>query len=466
MNNYFPYNDKEAWEHLVEEAFSPDAPEPQFSLAYQARKKQMEESLMKKTRKPMKKSAVIAIAAAAALAVLTPATAFAASRIYQARIEQTAAYQKTVHIETGDSVSDQIMALSYNWLPDGVSYAADGPYGGKYRDANNGERGFTPTFWKIDGGSQNIAAQINYATGQTEYTTASGNSVIYIKRDGWSELWVAFTGTKYAAQLYTNQLSDEEVRQLAEGMTLTPADTETASVWDDSLNREEGDGGYTVSYDIDKSRMQRYQVGESIQGTAAYGYTGYTFSVEQASLQDNFDGITTDDIGMAADYSGYLDADGKITTVRSLVKLGDGVNTLDEVVKQENIQQKVLRVTLRCTNNSSEDQEVTVFPELFQITDQSTMTNQSFDTATGESISHDTTDELMTDDSMFSFRTDWDSQKNNLTNLAPGESATVELAFLVDADNVGNLYLNLFPSTDGSEGIADGDPVVDLCDLK
>ena len=204
MNNYFPYNDKEAWEHLVEEAFSPDAPEPQFSLAYQARKKQMEESLMKKTRKPMKKSAVIAIAAAAALAVLTPATAFAASRIYQARIEQTAAYQKTVHIETGDSVSDQIMALSYSWLPDGVSYAADGPYGGKYRDANGGERGFTPTFWKIDGGSQNIAAQINYATGQTEYTTASGNSVIYIKRDGWSELWVAFTGTKYAAQLYTS----------------------------------------------------------------------------------------------------------------------------------------------------------------------------------------------------------------------------------------------------------------------
>ena len=94
------------------------------------------------------------------------------------------------------------------------------------------------------------------------------------------------------------------------------------------------------------------------------------------------------------------------------------------------------------------------------------MTNQSFDTATGESISHDTTDELMADDSMFSFRTDWDSQKNNLTNLAPGESATVELAFLVDADNVGNLYLNLFPSTDGSEGIADGDPVVDLCGLK
>ena len=74
---------------------------------------------------------------------------------------------------------------------------------------------------------------------------------------------MAFTGTKYAAQLYINQLSDEEVRQLAEGMTLTPADTETASVWDDSLNREEGNGGYTVSYDIDKSRMQLYQVGES-----------------------------------------------------------------------------------------------------------------------------------------------------------------------------------------------------------
>ena len=36
----------------------------------------------------------------------------------------------------------------------------------------------------------------------------------------------------------------------------------------------------------------------------------------------------------------------------------------------------------------------------------------------------------------------------------------------MDADNVGNLYLNLFPSTDGSEGIADGDPVVDLCSLK
>lgn len=41
----------------------------------------------------------------------------------------------------------------------------------------------------------------------------------------------------------------------------------------------------------------------------------------------------------------------------------------------------------------------------------------------------------------FLFSTDREHSKNNITNVAPGESVDATVAFLMDADEVQNLYL-------------------------
>lgn len=52
-------------------------------------------------------------------------------------------------------------------------------------------------------------------------------------------------------------------------------------------------------------------------------------------------------------------------------------------------------------------------------------------------------DMLNTDDMAFSFNTDHSSHKNNITDMKPGESVNVTLYFMVDADNLDSLYVDV-----------------------
>lgn len=53
MSSYFPYH-KDEWEQILTQAFDPDAPDPPFSEAYQKRKQEMENTMLRK--KPEKKT--------------------------------------------------------------------------------------------------------------------------------------------------------------------------------------------------------------------------------------------------------------------------------------------------------------------------------------------------------------------------------------------------------------------------
>ncbi|MFR6496132.1 MAG: hypothetical protein ACLUOF_06825 [Ruminococcus sp.] len=93
-----------------------------------------------------------------------------------------------------------------------------------------------------------------------------------------------------------------------------------------------------------------------------------TVKLDSVSVQDNFDGLpAVDDIGNPVDYSQYLNADGTVKDdVRTWYSRGDGVNTLDEKVKEETVPQRVLVMHLSYTNESSITQEICVCPNLLQ----------------------------------------------------------------------------------------------------
>lgn len=447
--NNLPHHDAE-WEKIVENAFAPDAKVHVFSKKYDEKKKTMEEKLMPKHTFQGRKK-VVAIVAVAAAAIFIPSTAFAVNQM-GAFFQKTGNYQQNLTIDTASSaVTDTPMALQTGWLPEGMALNADGKYG----DAQ--DRGITMSFWKIADASQALNHTIPYTISQEQFTCGE-NTVLFAKKDMlYNEAWVVFPDAPYAVQMYvTSDITDAEVQKISENLSLTPTKIETASVWSGDAAAEEG----TVDVEtVDIDSLQVVQVGDVVDVSQWSADENVSIRINDAVLQENLDGIITNAVGDTADYSAYLNVDGTLKeNVRTWYTYGDGVNTLDTQERQETVPQKVMILHLTYTNNGTAPIEECVCPSLFTIADDGTVVTSL---GTGDTYAKDTMDDLKTDHLAFSFATTHSNQKNNLTNLEAGESADVTLAFLVDDDQLGQLYLNVL-----GDAVNQGDPALDLRNLK
>lgn len=488
QKNFLSSNEPRNWEQIVTDAFSPDAEPHVFFARYQEKKQKLEESMMPKKRIHMRKPMMIAAAVLAAV-VVVPSSAYAVSRIYNASVEPIGNYQQNVLIDVGEPASDssashQTMALQVGWMPDGITSDENGI---KYHDAQNQHRCVTVTFWKVKEGENCLKAEEGGIVSQrTE--TINGNQVFFLQRNVTETqkesgtvifdkvVWVAFTDTNYAVQLFaTTGMTDDEMEKVVENLSLTPSDTETAAEWiaEEELNEEisegeaEGDPSEGISYMqtvSDMSVMQLYQIGDTIPGNIYEDTVQVT--VNSVELQDNFDGLPqVDCIGNATDfdYSQYLKEDGTIVdNVRTWYRAGDGVNTLDEEVRQETMEQKVVVMHLTYTNTGAQYVEDCICPYLFLMEEDGTLLRYTQDT---EEQFYDDSCELGYDGGSFLFETEGEHFKNNLL-LKAGESADVVLAFVVNTEDLDKMYLMADPTGSGeAEEIAMGSPVLDLREL-
>ena len=236
----------------------------------------------------------------------------------------------------------------------------------------------------------------------------------------------------------------EEIEKIAENLSLTPSDKETAELW--SGEPQEETGGTDEVYKVDDYTIQ--QIGDTIRSDFYDDddrYSRVTAKLNSVSLQDNFDGLpAVDDIGNPIDYSQYLNADGTVKDdVRTWYSRGDGVNTLDTKIKEETVPQRVLVMHLTYTNECSITQEICVCPSLLQ---------KNGDRLDYGAVACEPTDETMycngtLDDlkygEFFLFTTDREHSKNNITNVAPGESVDATVAFLMDEDELQDLYADI-----------------------
>lgn len=449
-HNSFPYNDTE-WNNIVNDAFTSDAQPHVFSERYARRKQQMlhqmEESPMRSHKFHMKKSMTALIAVAAAVVIL-PTAVYASTQIRGYFQTKDGVYQQEMVIPKNDSVSDQIMALQVGWMPEGM---ATDPSSGKYRDPSG--RAISMLFYKIDSQEAALTHTVNYSVSQ-ETLTCGSNTVLYAVTDttGVSgkdvfdkDVWVAFPDSNYAVQFYaTTDVTKEEIEKIAENLSLTPSDKETAELW--SGEPQEATGGTDEVYKVDDYTIQ--QIGDTIRSDFYDDddkYSRITAKLDSVSVQDNFDGLpAVDDIGNPIDYSQYLNADGTVKDdVRTWYSRGDGVNTLDTKIKEETVPQRVLVMHLTYTNECSITQEICVCPSLLQ---------KNGDRLDYGAVACEPTDETMycngtLDDlkygEFFLFTTDRDHSKNNITNVAPGESVEATVAFLMDEDELQDLYADI-----------------------
>ena len=76
------------------------------------------------------------------------------------------------------------------------------------------------------------------------------------------DVWVAFPDSNYAVQFYaTTDMTKEEIEKIAENLSLTPSDKETAELWDGEPREEVG--GTDETYKFDDYTIQ--QIGDTVR---------------------------------------------------------------------------------------------------------------------------------------------------------------------------------------------------------
>lgn len=143
--------------------------------------------------------------------------------------------------------------------------------------------------------------------------------------------------------------------------------------------------------------------------------------------------------------------DGKLLKNQlSYIKRGDGINNLDEIIKTEEIDQKLVLTTVTYTNKGNQRLDhICYFGNMLLINE----TDDKYqiykygggicDLAGG---GYDDIEEtgLSGGEMIYgSVRTDYGMGGNYISSLEPGESTQVKMAWITNEKNLGNMYLNL-----------------------
>ena len=172
-----------------------------------------------------------------------------------------------------------------------------------------------------------------------------------------------------------------------------------------------------------------------------------TACVDKIQIADNLQLLDSDKIPKV--WKTAVDANGKLVQNHlSYIKKGDGVNNLDSVVREENMDQKLLFLTVTYTNISEEElNHMLYLGTLIALSKQNdgTYTIYMPGTEAGEDYDYYISDSVAKTAEMTysSVQDDYRNGKNYIPSLKPGESVQVNMAWIVNEKDIKNLYLNL-----------------------
>ncbi len=440
--NDFP-NENE-WKKIVEDAFSSDE-EHIFSEHYKLNKQQMLRRVTMTKKTFNKKRGLAVIAAAVVITAAIPLSVFAYEKL-TAKIEKTANYENTISIQTPvadteNTEAPKYMFYEFGWVPEG--YVPSTEKGGFTLDSDEIKGGISPLFYKLPDDMTlelslpfSAECETYEAEGKTALINYREPHVFFDEIPYTREVFVSFEGTSYVLDIsITKDISHEDLLKIIDNITLYPTEEKLHGdyiPWLDESN-----------YQSDSYSPQKFYAYEenvrTIGDTVSNPYTGngidgYDVTLNSFELTDSFDGITTDSGGDETDFSHLMDENGNIIeNIRTTIKLGDGVNTIDEIISEEVVPMHILKMNVTITNTADIENDICICPTMFIIEDGEPIVNWEVQ---DEYSCYDSILGLERQSMWFSLAMDSDQKggKNHLI-LAPNESADVQIAFFVD-DNV------------------------------
>lgn len=254
-----------------------------------------------------------------------------------------------------------------------------------------------------------------------------------------------------------DDVSKEEAIKVAENISLVETErvlkTKDMYTWSEFISPETDTGEMKIITEVPKSELKVFKTGETFQmkcsgeNEAGEYISTDDISVKVCSVQIEDDLSILDEEFVQQEWKDAVGSDGKLVdNTLSYIKRGDGVKTLDEVVKTETVKQKLVYVTVMYQNNSDftinhmmysgnlmllqdRDKEYSVYNPCSN-------SGKECDYVEGNSVAR------ATEMRYGSVREDYGGS-NYIPSLHPGESIEVSMAWIVNENDLDKMYLNL-----------------------
>lgn len=448
----------------------PDIPDFVHDMIQEEVEKQVNSSnITPMQRKSKLNRSISRVAAAAAVCIIATSTvAYAGTKLYHMYLEKQGNYGTLTTIKSDENSEDvklpeeiHEISVTSNYIPEGMEWTV-GRYKLGYKDALD-KAGITIDTVLMDKKSldkslldRNVIESENHVFGSYDgiylkYNTINGENSfdqrIYLLCPEEYRVLTLYIG---------NTISKEEAYKFAENLVITEEDemikTADMTTWSDIIEPTV----YADKIDVTTNgQLPIRQIGEAFNlDSYAEDNNGnnittdkVTACVDKVQIADNLQLLDSDKIPKA--WKTAVDANGKLVQNHlSYIKKGDGVNNLDSVVREENMDQKLLFLTVTYTNTSEEElNHMLYLGTLIALSkqDDGTYTVYMPGTEAGEDYDYYTSDSVAKTAEMTycSVQDDYGEGKNYIPSLKPGESVQVNMAWIVNEKDIKNLYLNL-----------------------
>ena len=422
------------------------------------------------------------LAVAVAAATLALGTTVFAGVIYGLKNNQLGKYAYETKLERQDGTQDSAVSaadeqhyvkIQASYLPDGMVQTEEGKY--NYRD---GRGGVTFGCYYMDTGDTSFE-KLSYNVTEKEDLKVNGRDGVYLKTvlDAYNQsLYVTCPEEHLVLEmLISSDVSKEEALKIAQGVTVTPTKETTGDDvllcynWSSYLEAEKANALAEESTDsvemtFPKKLLEKAESIGAIMDMKNNGLEklpGLTAKVTDVQVSDNKN-ILPDGM-LDADASTAFDENGNIkSSTLSYIREGDGVDTLDRVVKTEKSENKLVYVTIEYTNTGKETLTDIMYNGMIRLLeskgDQASVWHRELETPTaGDEWDYVLEEGLMLTAEVGAYDIHGGERGNNyIDTLKPGETVTVHAAFAVPADKLGEMYLNLDNTGDTESALENG----------
>ena len=419
------------------------------------------------------------VAAVTAVCILGVSTsAYAGSKWYAMHLEKQGTYQVATKISANEqskmtAIPDEIpdVKIQAGYLPDGMEEVEEGkfsnletPYQGGFSmslmllDEQDFESVLTDNH-VVESEERNFGKYEGvYLRYQDLEQSGSYNQRIYLMCPDEYRMAVIYVG---------DDMSKEEAVKFAENISLVETDkmiaTKDMYSWSDFVSTEPEAETREMVTSVSSDELKLWKTGEEFKispDVSAEDENGNSIeaadvSVKVDSVQISDDLSLLDENKIPEEWKKAVGEDGKLVENQlSYIKIGDGVEALDEVVKTENVKQKLVFVTVTYKNNSEVTLNHILYlgnlmllkskDDTYQLYIENEQSGDNYDCIHSSSVAK------AFEMDYYSVQEAYGNGGNYISALKPGESIQVEMAWIVDENQLSNMYLNL--SGNGSSG--------------
>lgn len=418
-------------------------------------------------RKKKKWKGIHAAAVAIACIIGGSTIIYAGSKLYDMLIEKQGKYSVKTKIEK-DTISEEGLpeeikevTIETGYIPEGMEWRDETHLSYKETPMLGGFAFDTVLLDSNDFGK--ALTDVNVV--ESEKGTWGGHEGIYLQyqdleQDGSfnQRMYLLYPEEYRVLVMYIgDDVSKEEAIKVAENISLVETErvlkTKDIYTWSKLISPETDTSEVEITTEVSKNELKVFDIGESFQmecsgeNEAGEYISSDDISVKVNSVQIADDLSLLDEKLVQQEWKDAVGSDGKLVeNTLSYIKRGDGVETLDEVVKTETVKQKLVYVTVTYQNNSDFTINHMMYngnimllqdkDEEYSIYNPCSNSEKECDYVEGNSVAR------ATEMRYGSVREDYGGS-NYIPSLQPGEGIEVSMAWIVNENDLDKMYLNL-----------------------